>query len=106
MALELTIYNRQTQTSRSGKEYIGYVVAFAPGQRGAILQPLNCPLSTSETSEAVSSGSELEARTLADAKTEAQKQQHILQHLIIWPSNIGPVIRGGPSMFKLLKNSY
>ena len=35
MALELTIYNRQTQTSKSGKEYIGYVVAFAPGQRGA-----------------------------------------------------------------------
>jgi hypothetical protein len=36
MALEMTIYNRQPQTSRTGKQYIGYVVAFAPGQRGAI----------------------------------------------------------------------
>ena len=36
MALEMTIYNRQTQTSKSGKQYIGYAVPFAPGQRGAI----------------------------------------------------------------------
>ena len=31
MALELTIYNRQRQTSKSRKQYIGYAVAFAPG---------------------------------------------------------------------------
>jgi hypothetical protein len=31
MALELTICNRQAQTSKSGKDYIGYAVAFAPG---------------------------------------------------------------------------
>jgi hypothetical protein len=31
MALELTIYNRHAQTCKSGKEYIGYTVAFASG---------------------------------------------------------------------------
>ena len=39
MALELTIYNRQTQTSKSGKAYIGYVVAFKPGHREAVPDP-------------------------------------------------------------------
>ena len=31
MPLELTIYNRQKLTSKSGKEYVGYAIAFTPG---------------------------------------------------------------------------
>jgi hypothetical protein len=36
MALEISIYNRQKQTSASGKEYTSYALAFVPGQRGAL----------------------------------------------------------------------
>ncbi len=43
MPLEFTIYNRQTQTSKSGKQYIGYAVAFKPGQRGAISATAEVP---------------------------------------------------------------
>ena len=33
MALELTIYNRQTQTSQSGKQYIGYATGLCEQQQ-------------------------------------------------------------------------
>jgi integrase len=79
MALELTIYNRQAQTSRSGKQYIGYIVAFAPGQRGAIPAAAELPPFYVRDQRGGQQWLRLEARTLADAKTEAQKQQHILQ---------------------------
>jgi integrase len=79
MALELTIYNRQTQTSRSGKQYIGYAVAFAPGQRGAIPAAAELPPFYVRDQRGGQQWLRLEARTLADAKTKAQKQQHILQ---------------------------
>ncbi len=79
MALELTIYNRQTLTSKSGKHYIGYAVAFAPGQRGAIPAAAELPPFYVRDQRGGQQWLRLEARTLADAKTEAQKQQHILQ---------------------------
>jgi hypothetical protein len=58
MALELTIYNRQAQTCKSGKEYIGYSSVCI--RRGAI--PAAAELApfypfTSEISGVVSSGS-------------------------------------------------
>ena len=79
MALEMTIYNRQTQTSKSGKQYIGYAVAFAPGQRGAIPAAAELPPFYVRDQRGGQQWLRLEARTLTDAKTEAQKQQHILQ---------------------------
>jgi len=79
MPLELTIYNRQTQTSKSGKEYIGYAVAFKPGQRGAIPAAAEVPPFYVRDQRGGTQWLRLEARTLTDAKTEAQKQQHILQ---------------------------
>ncbi len=77
MALEMTIYNRQTQTSKSGKQYIGYAVAFAPGQRGAI--PAAAELPPFYVRDSAAEQWLRWKPTLADAKTEAQKQQHILQ---------------------------
>jgi hypothetical protein len=72
MALEMTIYNRQTQISKSGKEYIGYVVAFAPGQRGAIHAAAERSPFYVRDQRGGQQWLRLEARTLVDAKTEAQ----------------------------------
>ena len=79
MALELTIYNRQIQTSKSGKTYIGYAVAFKAGQRGAIPASAEVPPFYVRDQRGGTQWLRLEARTLTDAKAEAQKQQHILQ---------------------------
>ncbi len=79
MALELTIYNRQAQTSRSGKQYIGYAVAFAPGQRGAIPAAAELPPFYVRDQRGGQQWLRLQARTLVDAKAEAEKMQHILQ---------------------------
>ncbi len=79
MALELTIYNRRAQTSKSGKSYIGYVVAFKPGQRGAIPAAAEVPPFYVRDQRGGTQWLRLEARSLTDAKTEAHTQQHILQ---------------------------
>ncbi|MGB2678776.1 MAG: tyrosine-type recombinase/integrase [Candidatus Acidiferrum sp.] len=79
MALELTIYNRQTQTSKSGKAYIGYVVAFKPGHRGAIPSAAEQPPFYVRDQRGGQQWLRLQARTLADAKAEAEKMQHVLQ---------------------------
>jgi len=79
MPLELTIYNRQTLTSKSGKEYIGYAVAFVPGQRGAIPAVAELPPFYVRDQRGGQQWLRLQARTLVDAKAEAEKMQHILQ---------------------------
>ena len=57
MALEISIYNRQKQVSKQGKEYVGYAVAFTPGQRGALPSSADVPpFYILETSAAAHSG--------------------------------------------------
>jgi integrase len=79
MALEISIYNRQTKTSDAGKKYIGYVVAFAPGQRGALPDAAKTPPFYVRDQRGGQQWLRLEARELEAAKTEAQKMQHVLQ---------------------------
>jgi integrase len=79
MALELRIYNRQKQTSKSGKEYIGYALAFAPGQRGAVPAAAEVPPFYIRDQRAGKQWTRLQARTLSDAKIEATKAQHVLE---------------------------
>ncbi len=79
VALQISIYNRQKQTSTSGKEYVGYALAFAPGQRGAIPVACEIPPFYVRDQRGGKQWIRLEARTLAEAKVEAEKQQHILQ---------------------------
>jgi integrase len=78
MALELTIYNRQKLTSKSGKEYIGYAVAFTPGQRGAIPAANELPpFYLREQRNGDTTWTRLQARTLQEAKTEALQAQAV-----------------------------
>jgi len=79
MALEISIYNRQRQTSKRGKEYIGYALAFAPGQRGKLPEAAELPPFYVRDQRGGKQWIRLEARTLTDAKKEAEKQQHVLQ---------------------------
>src|SRR5437016_8560611 len=79
MALEISIYNRQEKTSESGKTYIGYVVAFQPGQRGALPAAADVPPFYVRDQRGGTQWIRLEAETLADAKREAEKQQHVLR---------------------------
>ena len=79
MALEISIYNRQKQTSKSGKEYVGYALAFAPGQRGKLPEAAELPPFYVRDQRGGTQWIRLEARTLTDAKKEAEKQQHVLQ---------------------------
>ena len=79
MALEMTICNRQRQTSKTGKQYIGYAVAFAPGQREAIPAAAEQPPFYVRDQRDGQQWVRLQARTLIDAKAEAEKMQHILQ---------------------------
>jgi hypothetical protein len=81
MPLQISIYNRQKQTSANGKEYIGRALAFAPGQRGAISDTCEQPPFYIRDQRGDKQWIRLEARTLADAKVEAEKQQRILQAL-------------------------
>jgi integrase len=81
MPLQLSIYNRQKQTSANGKEYIGRALAFAPGQRGAISDACEHPPFYIRDQRGDKQWVRLEARNLAEAKVEAEKQQHILQAL-------------------------
>jgi integrase len=78
MALEISIYNRQKQTSKNGKEYTGYVVAFEPGQRGSIPAAAEVPPFYVRDQRGGQQWIRLEARTLADAKIEAQKAQSVI----------------------------
>jgi len=74
----LTIYNRQKLTSKSGKEYVGYAIAFTPGQRGAI--PAACevpPFYVREQRSGDTTWTRLQARTLPDAKAEALQAQAV-----------------------------
>jgi integrase len=78
MPLELTIYNRQKLTSKSGKEYVGYAIAFTPGQRGAI--PAACempPFYVREQHSGSTTWTRLQSRTLSDAKAEALQAQAV-----------------------------
>jgi integrase len=77
--LKISVYNRQHQTSASGKEYIGYALAFAPGQRGSVPAVAEVPPFYVRDQRGGKQGIRLEARTLAEAKVEAEKQQHVLQ---------------------------
>ena len=78
MALELTIYNRQKLTSKSGKEYIGYAAAFTPGQRGAIPAANEIPpFYVREQHNGDTTWTRLQARTLQEAKTEALQAQAV-----------------------------
>src|ERR1700692_1213417 len=79
MALELRIYNLQKQTSESGKEYTGRVLAFAPGQRGAIPAAAENPPFYVRDQRKGKQWIRLDARTLAEAKIEAEKVQHRLE---------------------------
>jgi integrase len=79
MPLQISVYNRQKQTSANGKEYIGRALAFAPGQRGAISDACEHPPFYIRDQRGDKQWIRLEARTLADAKVEAEKQQHVLQ---------------------------
>ena len=81
MPLQISIYNRQKQTSANGKEYIGRALAFAPGQRGAIPDACEHPPFYIRDQRGDKQWVRLEARNLAEAKVEAEKQQHILQAL-------------------------
>jgi Phage integrase SAM-like domain len=80
MALELTIYNRQKLKSKAGKEYIGYAIAFTPGDRGAVpdaaQQP---PFYVREQRNGDTTWTRLQARTLPDAKVEALQAQAVRQ---------------------------
>ncbi|MGC1493357.1 MAG: site-specific integrase [Candidatus Acidiferrum sp.] len=79
MALEISVYNRQEKTSKSGKTYIGYVVAYQPGQRGAIPAAAELPPYYVRDQRGGTQWIRLEALTLTDAKKEAEKQQHVLR---------------------------
>jgi integrase len=79
MPLQISIYNRQKQTSANGKEYIGRALAFAPGQRGAISDTCEQPPFYIRDQRGDKQWIRLEARNLPEAKVEAEKQQHILQ---------------------------
>jgi integrase len=78
-ALELRIYNLQKQTSESGKEYTGRVLAFAPGQRGAIPAAAETAPFYVRDQRNGKQWIRLDARTLAEAKIEAEKIQHRLE---------------------------
>jgi integrase len=78
-ALRISIYNRQKLTSQSGKEYIGRALAFAPGQRGSISDAAMHPPFYIRDQRGDKQWIRLEAKTLADAKVEAEKQQHVLE---------------------------
>jgi integrase len=77
--LRISIYNRQKQTSASGKEYVGRALAFAPGQRGAISDACDHPPFYIRDQRGDKQWIRLEAQNLADAKVEAEKQQHVLE---------------------------
>jgi integrase len=79
MPLQISIYNRQKQTSANGKEYVGRALAFAPGQRGAISDACEQPPFYIRDQRGDKQWVRLQARNLAEAKVEAEKQQHVLQ---------------------------
>ena len=81
MTLQITIYNRQKLTSANGKEYVGRALAFAPGQRGAVSDTCEQPPFYIRDQRGDKQWIRLDARTLAAAKTEAEKHQHIRQAL-------------------------
>jgi integrase len=81
MPLQISIYNRQKLTSANGKENIGRALAFAPGQRGAVSDACEQPPFYIRDQRGDKQWIRLDARTLAAAKTEAEKHQHIRQAL-------------------------
>lgn len=79
MALELSLYNRQTQTSKSGKTYIGYVCVWSPGQSGRLSDADQRPPFYIRDQRGGKQWIRLEARTITEAKEEAKKAQDILR---------------------------
>src|SRR5437870_10257570 len=58
---------------------MGYAVAFVPGQRGKLPEAAELPPFYVRDQRGGTQWIRLEARTLTDAKKEAEKQQHVLQ---------------------------
>lgn len=79
MALELSIYNLQTKKSQKGKEYKARVACFTPGQSGRLSEADQLPPFYIRDQRGVQQWVRLEARTIAEAKTEAQKAQDVIE---------------------------
>lgn len=79
MALQISIYNKQDQTSKSGKKYIGRVCVFSPGQSGRLSDADQLPPFYIRDQRGDKQWVRLEARTIAEAKVEAAKAQDIIE---------------------------
>jgi integrase len=76
MALELSIYNRQTLTSKTtNKTYQGYACVFTPGQSGRLSEADQVGPFYIRDQKGGKQWLRLEARTIGDAKTEAIQAQ-------------------------------
>jgi integrase len=81
VALELSLYNRQTHASKKnpGKTYIGYVCVWSPGQSGRLSDADQRAPFYIRDQRGGKQWIRLEARTITEAKDEAKKAQDILQ---------------------------
>lgn len=78
MALQLSIYNLQTKTSHTGKEYKARVACFTPGQSGRLSEADQLPPFYIRDQRGETQWVRLEARTISEAKTEALKAQNVI----------------------------
>src|ERR1700735_1769932 len=79
MALNISIYNLQTKTSKDGKEYKGRVPCYVPGQSGRLTEAAQTAPFYIRDRDQKQSWVRLDARTLAEAKIEAQKAQDVME---------------------------
>jgi integrase len=81
MALELSLYNRQTQESKKtpGTTYIGYVCVWQPGQSGRLSEADQLPPFYIRDQRGGKQWVRLDAQTLTQAKAEALKAQDIMK---------------------------
>jgi len=79
MPLELSIYNRQEQTSKDGKKYVGRICVFAPGQSGRLSEADQLPPFYIRDQRGGKQWVRLAARTITEAKAEAQKAQDVME---------------------------
>lgn len=79
MSLNISIYNMQTKVSASGKEYNARVCVFTPGQAGRLSDADQKPPFYIRDQKGGQQWIRLEARTITEAKIEAQKAQDVME---------------------------
>jgi integrase len=105
VALEISIYNLQTKTSKDGKTYRGYTPCFTPGQAGRTSEANQLPPFYVRERSNKQGWIRLQARTLGEAQAEALTAQNHME-AVAKGVQVAPTVKGEQSRVHVVIETY